>query len=132
MSVDRVSVGLSENESLPASEYQDSSEGFGGISSDVYDGDEAEWARERDDEKVSRGLGNLSKVLSYFYVRITLSAFFFLIQFLSYRPEFNFLYSIIIAADEFNYYKIRRRFAPANGGERKKIDYTSEIQRCRE
>jgi hypothetical protein len=64
MSVDRTSVGLSENESVPASDYQDSSEGLGGINSDVDDDDEAEWARERDDEKVGRGLGNLSKVLS--------------------------------------------------------------------
>jgi hypothetical protein len=64
MSVDRTSVGLSENESVPPSEYQDSSEGLGGIGSDIDDGDEAGWARERDKEKVGRGLGNLSKVSS--------------------------------------------------------------------
>ncbi|KAJ7905016.1 hypothetical protein B0H13DRAFT_2509647 [Mycena leptocephala] len=63
MSVDRTS-GLSENESVPPSEYQDSSEGLGGIGSDIDDGDEAGWARERDKEKVGRGLGNLSKINS--------------------------------------------------------------------
>jgi hypothetical protein len=61
MSVDRTS-GLSENKSVPPSEYQDSSEGLGGIGSDIDDGDEAGWARERDEEKVGCGLGNLSKV----------------------------------------------------------------------
>ncbi|KAJ7837315.1 hypothetical protein B0H13DRAFT_2677899 [Mycena leptocephala] len=61
---DRTSVGLSENESVPPSEYQDSSEGLGGIGSDIDDGDEAGWARERDKEKVGRGLGNLSKINS--------------------------------------------------------------------
>ncbi|KAJ7932344.1 hypothetical protein B0H13DRAFT_2263331 [Mycena leptocephala] len=53
MSVDRTSVGLSENESVPPSEYQDSSEGLGGIGSDIDDGDEAGWARERDKEKIN-------------------------------------------------------------------------------
>jgi hypothetical protein len=32
------------------------------IGSDIDDGDEAGWARERDEEKVGCGLGNLSKV----------------------------------------------------------------------
>jgi hypothetical protein len=56
MSVDLVS----DNESVPASEYQDSSEGVGGLESDLDDGDEADYARQRDEEKVGRG--NLSKV----------------------------------------------------------------------
>ncbi|KAJ7844798.1 hypothetical protein B0H13DRAFT_2364028 [Mycena leptocephala] len=53
MSVDRTSVGLSENESVPPSEYQDSSEGLGGIDSDIDDGDEAGWARERNEAKIN-------------------------------------------------------------------------------
>jgi hypothetical protein len=54
----------SENDSVrgpPASEYQDSSEDVRGIDSGD-DGDEAAWAREQDEKKVGRALGNLSKV----------------------------------------------------------------------
>jgi hypothetical protein len=54
------SNAISDNESVPASEYQDSSEGVGGLESDLDDGDEAEYARQRDEEKAGRG--NLSKV----------------------------------------------------------------------
>jgi hypothetical protein len=60
MSVD----AYSERESVPASECQDSSEGLGGLASDDDDGDEAEWARARDEQKVGRDLENLSKVSS--------------------------------------------------------------------
>jgi hypothetical protein len=56
MSVDFVS----NNKSVPASEYQDSSEGVGGLESDLDDGNEVDYARQRDEEKVGRG--NLSKV----------------------------------------------------------------------
>ncbi|KAJ7856465.1 hypothetical protein B0H14DRAFT_3448395 [Mycena olivaceomarginata] len=49
----RMSVDLvSDNESVPASEYQDSSEGVGGLESDLDDGDEADYARQRDEEKL--------------------------------------------------------------------------------
>lgn len=34
---------------------------MGGITSDGDDGEEAEWARERNEQKVGRNLGNLSK-----------------------------------------------------------------------
>ncbi|KAJ7938039.1 hypothetical protein B0H13DRAFT_2302127 [Mycena leptocephala] len=59
-----MSIDPSEHESVPASDYQDSSEGFVGIASEDDDGDEAQWARERDEEKVGRGLENLSKINS--------------------------------------------------------------------
>lgn len=47
--------------SAPASEYEDSEPPMGGITSDGDDGEEAEWARERNEQKVGRNLGNLSK-----------------------------------------------------------------------
>lgn len=59
MSVD----DFGEYASVPASEYGDSSEGLGGITSEGDDGDEAEYAQQRDTKKVGR-LENLSKVLS--------------------------------------------------------------------
>ncbi|KAJ7251344.1 hypothetical protein C8J57DRAFT_673276 [Mycena rebaudengoi] len=48
----------------PASEYNDSSEGMGGISDDPDAGEEARWATDNDSQKVGRGLVNLSKVQS--------------------------------------------------------------------
>ncbi|KAJ7687655.1 hypothetical protein B0H17DRAFT_682690 [Mycena rosella] len=60
MSVDLVS----ENGSVPASEYEDSSEGMGGFASDGDDGEEVTWAKERDQQKVGRKLENLSKIHS--------------------------------------------------------------------
>jgi hypothetical protein len=46
----------------PASNYNSSSEGMGGISDDEDAGEEAKWAGENDTGNVGRGLENLSKV----------------------------------------------------------------------
>ncbi|KAJ7854795.1 hypothetical protein B0H14DRAFT_3449344 [Mycena olivaceomarginata] len=52
----RMSVDLvSDHKSVPASEYQDSSEGVGGLKSDLDNGDGVDYARQRDEEKVGRG-----------------------------------------------------------------------------
>jgi hypothetical protein len=66
MSVDRYDTSYDDQDNAtmpPESEYNDSSEGFGGLEDEEDDGDEVDWASGQNSEKVGRRLGleNVSK-----------------------------------------------------------------------